>query len=51
LDKELLDLRARLAEARSLYSEDFPDVVALKQKTEETGKLKEGIEGEIATNH
>jgi len=50
LDRELLDLRARLAEARSRYTEDFPDVVALKQKIEETEELKEEIESKIATN-
>ena len=50
LDKELLNLRERLAEARSRYSEDFPDVVALKQKIDETEKLREEIEGEIAAN-
>jgi polysaccharide chain length determinant protein (PEP-CTERM system associated) len=50
LDRELLDLRARLAEARSRYTEDFPDVVALKQKIDETEQLKEEIESEISTN-
>jgi uncharacterized protein involved in exopolysaccharide biosynthesis len=50
LDKELLDLRTRLADARSRYTDDFPDVVSLKQKIEETERLKKQIEGEIATN-
>jgi len=50
LDKELLNLRERLAEARSRYSEDFPDVVALKQKIDETEKLRQEIESEIAAN-
>ena len=50
LDKELLDLRTRLADARSRYTEDFPDVVSLKQKIDETEKLKKEIEDEIATN-
>ena len=40
LDKELLDLRARLAEARSRYTEDFPDVVALKQKIDSRVRLR-----------
>jgi polysaccharide biosynthesis transport protein len=50
LDKELLDLRTRLADARSRYTEDFPDVVSLKQKIEETEQLKKEIEKEIAAN-
>lgn len=48
LDKELRDLRARLIDARSRYTEDYPDVVALKQKIDETEKLKKQIETEIA---
>jgi polysaccharide biosynthesis transport protein len=50
LDKELLNLRARLAEAVSRYTEDFPDVVALKEKIDKTEKLKKQIESEIAAN-
>jgi len=50
LDKELLDLRTRLADARSRYTEEFPDVVSLKQKIDETEKLKKQVEGEIAAN-
>src|SRR4029077_17541268 len=50
LDKELLDLRTRLAAARSRYSEDFPDVVSLKQKIGETVKLKKDVEDDIAAN-
>ena len=50
LDKELLDLRTRLADARSRYTEDFPDVVSLKHKIDETVKLKKKIEDDIAAN-
>ena len=50
LDKELLDLRTRLAGARSRYTEDFPDVVSLKQKIGETVKLKKEVEDDIAAN-
>jgi len=50
LDKELLDLRTRLAEARSRYREDFPDVISLKRKISETQKLKKEMEDEIAVN-
>jgi polysaccharide chain length determinant protein (PEP-CTERM system associated) len=35
LAKELQDLRTQLADARTRYTEDFPDVVALKQKIKE----------------
>ena len=50
LDKELQDLRARLADARSRYTEAFPDVVSLKQKIEETEKLRRQVEVELAAN-
>jgi succinoglycan biosynthesis transport protein ExoP len=50
LDKELMDLRARLADARSRYTEDFPDVVSLKQRIEETEKLRKEIEDDIDAN-
>jgi polysaccharide biosynthesis transport protein len=50
LDKELLDLRTRLADARSRYTEDFPDVVSLKHKIDETVKLKKKIEDDITAN-
>lgn len=47
LDKELLDLRTRLADARSRYTESYPDVVALKEKLAETEKLKTQIADEV----
>jgi uncharacterized protein involved in exopolysaccharide biosynthesis len=50
LTKELLDLRTRLADERSRYTENFPDVVSLKQKIDETEKLKKQVEGEIAAD-
>ena len=50
LDKELLDLRTKLADARSRYTEDFPDVASLKHKIDETEKLKKEIEDDIAVN-
>jgi polysaccharide chain length determinant protein (PEP-CTERM system associated) len=43
LDKELQDLNAQLANARTRYTEDYPDVVALKQKIEE-------VEADIAAS-
>ena len=48
LDKQLLDLRTRLADARSRYTEDFPDVLSLKEKIEKTVKLRKEIEDDIA---
>jgi polysaccharide biosynthesis transport protein len=50
LDKELLDLRTRLADARSRYTEDFPDVVSLEKKIADTENLKKEIEVAIAAN-
>lgn len=50
LDKELVDLRTRLADAQSLHTADYPDVVALKDRIAETEKLKKEIEGELTSN-
>lgn len=50
LKKELLDLRAKLADARSRYTEDFPDVVALKEKIEATEQLEQQLENEMAAS-
>jgi polysaccharide chain length determinant protein (PEP-CTERM system associated) len=50
LGKRLQDLHRRLAEARSLYTDNYPDVVALKDEIAKTEKLKKQIEDEIASN-
>jgi polysaccharide biosynthesis transport protein len=50
LDKELADLRLRLASALSQYTEDYPDVVTLRDKIARTEKLKKQLEEEIASN-
>lgn len=50
LDKELQDLRRQLAAERAQYTDNYPDVVALKDQIAKTEKLKKQIEGEIATN-
>jgi polysaccharide biosynthesis transport protein len=50
LDKELTVLRLRLANALSQYTEDYPDVITLKDKIAKTEKLKKQIEDEIASN-
>jgi len=44
LGKQLQDLHRRLAEARSLYTDNYPDVVALKDEIAKTEKLKKQIE-------
>jgi len=42
LQKQLLDLRTRLSDARSRYTEDHPDIVALKRSiVETTAQIKE----------
>jgi polysaccharide chain length determinant protein (PEP-CTERM system associated) len=46
-DKELMDLRLRLADARSKYTEQYPDVVALKDTIAKTEKLKAQVEDEM----
>jgi len=50
LDKELKNLRMQLAAARSQYTDNYPDVIALKDQIAKTEKLKKQIEGEIITN-
>ena len=50
LDKELKDLRMQLAAERAQYTDNYPDVIALKDQIAKTEKLKKQIEGEIATN-
>jgi polysaccharide biosynthesis transport protein len=49
LAKQLVDLRIRLADARSRYTDDHPDVIALKTEIAKTEKLKKEIEAEITT--
>jgi len=46
----LRDLRTQLAAERSQYTDNYPDVIALKDQIAKTEKLKKQIEGEIATN-
>ena len=50
LDKELKNLRMQLAAERAQYTDNYPDVVALKDQIAKTEKLKKQIEGEITTN-
>ncbi len=50
LDKEIKDLRMQLAQERSQYTDNYPDVIALKDQIDKTEKLKKQIESEIAAN-
>jgi succinoglycan biosynthesis transport protein ExoP len=43
-------LREKLADAQSLYTDDHPDIVALKDKITEREKLKQTIENEKAAS-
>jgi polysaccharide biosynthesis transport protein len=48
LGKQLQELRRRLTEERAVYTDSYPDVVALKDEIAKTEKLKKQIEDEIA---
>ncbi|HEV2287803.1 MAG TPA: hypothetical protein VGR81_02505 [Candidatus Acidoferrales bacterium] len=50
LDKEIKDLQLQLAQERSQYTDNYPDVIALKDQIAKTEKLKKQIEDEIAKN-
>jgi polysaccharide biosynthesis transport protein len=49
LGKQLIDMRNRLADARSRYTDDYPDIVALKEQIAKTEILKKQIEEEIVS--
>ncbi|HVB56493.1 MAG TPA: XrtA system polysaccharide chain length determinant [Candidatus Acidoferrales bacterium] len=49
-NKDLSDLRRQLEEARLRYTEDYPDVVQLKDKISKMEKLKKDVDSEIAAN-
>jgi polysaccharide biosynthesis transport protein len=48
LEAELKTLRVQLADARSKYTDSYPDVVALRDQITKTEQLKKEIENEIA---
>jgi len=50
LEKELADMRSLLADGRAKYTDDYPDIVALKDKIAKTEALKKQIEQEIASS-
>jgi succinoglycan biosynthesis transport protein ExoP len=49
LGKQLQELQRRLTEERAVYTDSYPDVVALKDEIAKTEKLKKQIEEEIAS--
>jgi polysaccharide chain length determinant protein (PEP-CTERM system associated) len=49
LEKELTEMRSSLAEARSRYTDDYPDIVALKERIAKAETSKKQIEQEIAS--
>jgi polysaccharide chain length determinant protein (PEP-CTERM system associated) len=44
LNKDLEDMQLRLADARSKYTEDYPDIVSLKNKIAKTEAMKKQME-------
>jgi protein tyrosine kinase modulator len=50
LDKELMDLRLRLQDLQERYTDDYPDVVAMKDKIEKKEKQKKLAENEGAAD-
>jgi uncharacterized protein involved in exopolysaccharide biosynthesis len=50
LEKELMDLRLRLQDLQERYTDDYPDVVTLKDKIEKKEKLKQHAEDELASH-
>jgi succinoglycan biosynthesis transport protein ExoP len=50
LDKELQDLRLRIADLRTRYTDDHPDIVALKDLIAKTEGLRKRAEAEITSN-
>lgn len=50
LDKQLLDMHFRLEDLRSRYTDDYPDVLALKDMIEKTETLKKQTETEWVSN-
>jgi len=44
------DLRLQLANLRSKYTDDYPDIIALKEKIAQTENLRKQIEAEVVSN-
>ena len=50
LQKQLMDLRLQLEDARSRLTDNHPDVIALKNKIAETERLEKNMEADIASH-
>lgn len=50
LDRDLTDLRRQLQEARLKYTEDYPDVIRLRDKIAQIEKMKRDIDAEAAAD-
>jgi polysaccharide chain length determinant protein (PEP-CTERM system associated) len=50
LEQELLDLHHRLRDLQSRYTDEHPDIIALKDMIAKTEKLKKQAENEMASN-
>ena len=50
LDRELADLRLRLQDLRQQYTDDYPDVVALRDKIAQREKMKKTADDEAAAS-
>lgn len=50
LGKELLDLRLRLRDLQARYTDEYPDVIALKEKLAEVEGLKQQAENEMTAD-
>jgi succinoglycan biosynthesis transport protein ExoP len=49
MEKDLVDLRARLADTRSRYTDDHPDIIALKEKIAGTELRKKQLESDMVS--
>ena len=50
LNKDLQDIRANLQALQARYTEEHPDIIAVKSKIAKAEKLKKQMESEVATN-
>jgi polysaccharide biosynthesis transport protein len=50
LEKELLNLQLQLQDLQSRYTDEHPDIIAVKDKIAKTERLKKEAENEIAAN-
>ena len=50
VERELFVLRQRLADERSRHTDEYPEIIAIKQKIAEAEKLKKEMDVEIAAN-